>query len=141
MILRSSYSEPTMPHNVMDRLTAARVTSLVTALAGLVFMTTPILYFNAGLQTNAWNERVVGFLVLVFALIRLRMPAASTAASYCNAGLGCWMVASPWIFAYTDDHGRLTNALVTGVMVIGYSLSSATYTKSLGAWARDQDKY
>lgn len=141
MILQSSYSEPTMPHDVMDRLMTARVASLITALAGYAFMIAPILFFSAGLQANSWNERVVGFLVVTLALIRVWKPASTTAASWTNAGLGCWMVLSPWIFGYSSDFNRSAGYVGMGLTVIGFSIFSGTFTKNLGSWARAQSSH
>jgi SPW repeat-containing protein len=133
MILKSDYREPAESPHVTDRLMAARFTSAITAMAGFWYFISPILYFGASEQPNGLNEWVVGGLVLLLSSSRLLFPARSTAASWINAGIGVWILVSPWACGFSDYTSRTVNSLVIGSIVVGFSLFSGSFTRRLYA--------
>ena len=139
MILHSDYRETVHAPHVSDRMMAARYLSVLTFLAGFWYFISPILYFGASEQPNAWNEWVVGGFVLSLATSRILYPAHTTVASWTNAGLGAWMVVSPWICAFSDYRSRTVNSVVLGCAVIGLSLFSGSFTRHLYAYPKGKD--
>jgi len=139
LILQSDYREPVQPPYVSDRMMAARYISVLTAMAALWYFISPILYFGASEQPNALNEWIAGGLVLSLATARILFPARTTIASWANAGLGLWIVVSPWICGFSDYTSRTVNSIVLGSAIIGLSLFSGSFTRQLFAPPKGRD--
>jgi hypothetical protein len=43
--------------------------------------------------------------------------AQARSASGCNVLLGCWLIASPWIFGYTSDISAFWNGIAVGALI------------------------
>lgn len=93
-----------------------KATTTLNILAGIWLFVSPWVY---GFYTspNAWNEWIVGAVIVIFSAIRFNNPLSSRALSYLNMLLGAWVFASPWIYGYTYDTGRFINSLCVGVIV------------------------
>ena len=131
MLLKNTYAESPLRPQVWDRFTAARFTSTFSALAALSFFVTPITFFGVSEQSYGLNAILVGGLILVLAITRILWPGWSTAMSYVNALLGIWVIASPWLFGYTDWLALTVNTVGAGAAIIGFSLFSASFTRVL----------
>jgi hypothetical protein len=131
LILKSDYREPAATPAMTDRIMAARFTSAITIMAGLWYFISPILYFGASEQPNALNEWTAGTLVILLATSRMLFPGPTTVASWINAGIGVWILVSPWICGFSDYTSRMVNSLVIGSIVLGFSLFSGSFTRRL----------
>ena len=70
--------------------------------------------------------------------------AQARSASGVNVLLGCWLIASPWIFAYTGNASAFWNSIVAGALVVllaagrfslpRSSLGSSWLNVLLGLW-------
>ncbi len=105
----------------------ARGASLVTFLAGLWILVSPWVYGASG-NASAANSWIVGGLMVIFSLTRRSRPEA-TILSWFNAILGVWTFASPWVFGYTGDPGRLINSLILGIIVFCAAVIGANCEK------------
>ncbi len=77
------------------------------------------------MKGDAWNSWIVGGSMVLFAIVRMALPAYSTVLSWCNMILGIWIFCSPWIYGYTGNSGRFINSLCVGVIVFAFSIASA----------------
>jgi hypothetical protein len=66
-------------------------------------------------------------------------PGPSTIASFINAGIGAWILISPWACGFSDYTSRTVNSLVIGCALIGFSLFSASFTRQLYAPVKGKD--
>lgn len=67
--------------------------------------------------TIARGASTIALIAGIFFLFRL---------GWVNCALGTGTFASPWIFSYTGETGRLINSLVVGVVVFIVAVRSAT---------------
>ena len=102
-----------------------RAASTVTLVAAIWLFVSPWIYSVYRLP-NAWNSWIVGLAIAALAAIRIGSPEEFTWLSWLNCLLGVWTLASPWIFGYTGDTGRLVNSLCVGFVVFFMALRSAT---------------
>jgi hypothetical protein len=96
-------------------VSAIKATATINLLAGIWFFISPWVY-GAYMEPNAWNNWVVGALIVILAAVRLANLTAR-GASVVNLFLGAWTFASPWIYGYTGNTGRFINSLCVGVIV------------------------
>jgi hypothetical protein len=101
----------------------ARGASFIALLAGLWLFVSPWIY-GAYANSNAWNSWVIGALIFLFALMRMKHPAA-TGLSWLNSILGIWTFVSPWVYGYTGNSGRVVNSLCVGLIVFCAALAGA----------------
>lgn len=93
----------------------ARGASRITLLAGVWLFISPWIYADHG-YPDAWNIRIAGVLIFLFALMRLNRPSA-VGLSWANTILGIWIFVSPWVYGYTGRTGEVIISLVTGLIV------------------------
>ena len=106
--------------------TGVKVASTIALLAGIWLFISPWIY-GAYMEPNAWNSWIVGVVMIVLATIHLSSPMDSWT-SWLNCLLGIWTFASPWIYGYTVNTGRLINSLCVGVIVFIVALSNVFAT-------------
>lgn len=116
-----------------DRVVAARTSSLFCFIAAVWFFVSPWAYFGVSEQRSAWNAWIVGGLMIVASLVRLRKPNGATAFSWVNMLSSVWVLASPFAFGYTDQTTRLINTLSVGAFILGFSLLSLLITKDVNS--------
>jgi len=114
---------PTMTNEGRDVQTA-KGASIIVLLAGIWFFISPWVYGAMGVG-SAWNSWIVGVIMVIVAVLRIRNPLTAVGASWVNCVLGIWAFFSPWIYRYTLNHGRFVNSLVVGVIVFIASIVSA----------------
>lgn len=102
-------------------VTGARTLSIIALLAGIWFFVSAWVYGAAG-HPNAWNNWIVGGVIIFFACWRVAKPAYSTGLGWINTIFGIWAFFSPWIFQYTGYTGRFINSLCVGVIVFVCSI-------------------
>jgi SPW repeat-containing protein len=99
-----------------SEVSAVKTTSTLNLLAGLWLFVSPWVYV-VYMAPNAWNNWIVGALIVIFGAIRFSNPMTARGASIVNLILGAWTFASPWIYGYTTYQGRLINSLCVGFIV------------------------
>ena len=97
--------------------------SLITFLAGLWLLVSPWVYRAYG-NSGAWNNWIVGALIVLLAAIRMNRPAA-TGLSWVNSILGIWIFVSPWVFGYNGYPGHVINSLCVGLIVFCSAVAGA----------------
>ena len=105
-------------------MTTVKGASGINVLAGIWLFVSAWVYGAYTLQ-NAWNNWIVGALIVILAAIRLSDPMKTAWASWINCALGIWTFASPWIYRYSGDTGRSINSMVVGVIVFVLAIISA----------------
>lgn len=95
----------------------------INLLAGIWLFVSPWVY-GYDHAMNAWNGWIIGFLIALFAAVRLGSPMQSWL-SWINCALGVWTFFTPWIYGFTGDTPRFVNSLVVGVIVFVLGLLSA----------------
>jgi hypothetical protein len=97
--------------------------SFIALLAGLWLFFSPWIYGAYG-DSSAWNSWVIGALVFLCGIIRMKRP-AETGLSWLNSILGIWIVVSPWVYGYTGYPGRFINSLFVGLIVFCAAIGGA----------------
>ena len=87
----------------------------INILAGIWLFVSPCVY-RAYTIPNAWNNWIVGAVIVIAAAIRFS-DLSARGASVVNLILGAWTFVSPWVYGYTTDTGRFVNSLCVGVIV------------------------
>lgn len=99
--------------------------SIVAMLAGLWFMASPWVYGSFHME-EAWNNRIVGLLITILAIVRLSTDERKTRwISGVNCLLAIWVVISPWVFQYSGNTDRVINSLCVGVILFVGAMISA----------------
>ena len=112
-------SEPLEKSNIV------KGASTIALLAGIWLFLSAWVYGVSG-TANAWNNWIVGALIIILAAIRLESSPFMSWVSWINCALGVWTFASPWIYGYTGNTDRFANSLVVGVIVFVFAICSAT---------------
>jgi hypothetical protein len=108
-----------------DRATEARGVHLFSLALGLWLVIAPFaLHYSHTAATL--NEILVGLAVAALSFVRLRSPVDSWA-SWAIAGLGLWLVLSPFIFGYAKT-STYWNELLFGILLIVLMISSLGQT-------------
>lgn len=111
-----------------DELQRARWASAGNVLAGLWLIVAPFILDFEGADTAQWNHIIVGAAVLILAAIRAFNPDVRESLSWMNVVLGLWMIVSPFLLGYANVDAAQTNALITGVIILGLAAFSAYET-------------
>ncbi len=109
-----------------DNVSAVKSTSTLNILAGIWLFVSPWVYM-VYMAPNAWNNWIVGALIVIFGAIRYSNPLSARGASVVNLILGAWTFASPWIYGYTGYTGRFANSLVVGFIVFVLAVYGASH--------------
>lgn len=107
-----------------EGLGSIRTASTICLIAGIWFFVSPWVY-NAYMHGNAWNNWIVGGLIVLWSAIRLIRPAYSTGLSWYNTVCGAWVFCSPWIYGYIVHSDRWINSMCVGFVVMVFSIMSA----------------
>ncbi|MDX1662562.1 MAG: SPW repeat protein [Candidatus Promineifilaceae bacterium] len=92
---------------------------LVNALLGGWLMASPALFGYAA-TTASKNQRVVGPLVVMFALIAVWE--VTRPLRWLNLALGLWLIVSPFLLGTLDRTDAMLIAVATGLVIVGLSL-------------------
>lgn len=111
-----------------DDLQKARVASAGNVLAGLWLIAAPFVLNFEGSNVAQWNHIAVGAAVVLIALVRASDPDHREGMSWVSVVLGVWMIAAPFVLAYSGITEALTNSIVTGVIIIALGAFSAYET-------------
>ena len=110
-------------------MTTRRWVDAVNILLGLWLIAAPSLTSAAGDGPAAWNSWSVGIAVLTLTAFAMYKPSVS--ADALGVLLGVWLIASPWVLGFVELPATTTeavlpaaatNAVLVGVLVIGYAL-------------------
>jgi len=110
-------------------MTTRRWVDWVNVLLGLWLIVAPSLTSGAGHGPAAWNSWSAGIAVLTLTAFAMYKPSVSADAF--GVLLGIWLIASPWVLGFVELPAAATeaalpaaatNAVVVGVLVIGYAL-------------------
>ena len=113
------------PATEQNKQTGMRAATVISLLAGIWLFVSPWVYSVSG-SPNAWNNWIVGAVIVILSAIRLSSDAAGV--SWINCLLGIWTFLSPWIYGYSAEQGRFINSLCLGVIVFVTAFASATTT-------------
>ena len=97
-------------------MTALKSTATINLLAGIWLFISPWVY-GSYMTSNAWNNWIVGALMVIFAVGRLSSPLTTRGLSVANLILGAWTFVTPWIYGYTAHMDRFVNSLCVGAIV------------------------
>lgn len=112
-----------MGQNLLQQV---RVASGLNLLAALWLMASPYGLGFYLLNPPLWNSVIVGTAAAFFSILRLVMPFRYTEIGWLNIILGCWLIASPFIFRFVDVSAAYWNSLFVGlfmVLMAGWSVS------------------
>jgi hypothetical protein len=101
--------------------------------AGLWLVASPWIYGFAGTAgRTALNSIIVGIVIAVVAAVRLIGGTRAAEIGWINVILGAWMIASPFVYAYTGDTARTANSIVVGIIVAIVALAGAPAETAAG---------
>lgn len=98
-----------------DRVHEARGVHVASLVLGLWLVIAPFALAYSHTAATL-NEAIVGFLIAALSFIRLRSPVDAWT-SWLIAGLGLWLVLSPFIFGY-NKASTYWNELLFGILLI-----------------------
>jgi hypothetical protein len=101
-----------------------KIASGLNVLLGLWLLVAPFLLGYGNIAAAMWNDVIVGGLVLILAGVRVWKPAHNRWLSWTNVLLGLWLLAAPFILAYSEVAAAMWNDIIVG---IGIAV--------LGAWS------
>ncbi len=101
------------PNERVNTGTAAAMA--ISALAGMWLFISPWIY-GFGAETIAWNNWVVGALMVVLAAFTVRRR-LDLAVVFVVGVLGLWTFCSPWLFHFRFETAHMVNSFVTGAIV------------------------
>lgn len=102
-------------------MTTRRWIDWVNVMLGVWLITSPwLLAVGAGNRPVAWNSWGVGAAIVTLALFSMFKPAVWGAVV--GALLGTWLIASPWLLEFANVSTATLNAVIVGMLVVGYAL-------------------
>ena len=102
-------------------ITTRRWLDWVIVILGFWLITSPrVLTLAAEDGSAAWSSRIVGVGLLLLAASSMRKPAVWLESV--GAVLGVWLIASPWILEITRASSAAANAVIVGLLVVGYAI-------------------
>lgn len=69
------------------------------------------------IEAAAWNALIVGLLVIVVAIVRIRWPARTAQLSFLTIALGVWLAAAPFMLGNWATRRAWSNGIVAIVVV------------------------
>lgn len=104
----------------------------VNLILGLWMVVSPwVLGYQA--QANpTWNAVILGIVIAACALIALFKVKAWE--EWVNAVLGIWLIASPWVLAFSGLAAAAANAVIVGLIVTVLALWALGTDKDIGGW-------
>jgi hypothetical protein len=102
-------------------MTTRRWVDWVNVMLGVWLIASPwLLTVAAGDWPAAWSSWSVGTGIVTLAFFAMRKPAVWGDAL--GIMLGAWLMVSPWMLELASASAAATNAVIIGVLVIGYAL-------------------
>jgi hypothetical protein len=102
-------------------ITTRRWLDWVIVILGFWLITSPqVLTLAADDGLAAWSSRIVGVGLLMLAASSIHKPAVWLESV--GAVLGVWLIASPWILEITRASSAAANAVIVGLLVVGYAI-------------------
>lgn len=102
-------------------MTMRRWVDWVSVLLGGWLIASPwLLTTTAGDRHANWSSWSVGAAIVTVAFFAMYKPAVWCGAV--GAMLGAWLIASPWMLGFAGASAAATNAVIIGLLVIGYAL-------------------
>lgn len=104
---------------------------LINAVLGLWLLASPwvIGYDDGG--TAMWNAITAGVLLAALALGAVFIPRAWE--EWAQGGIGAWLIASPWVLAFSEREGPMLTAMWAGIAVVALALWTLLADKERGA--------
>jgi hypothetical protein len=99
----------------------------VNIVAGAWLLGAPLVLGYASRADAAWNDLVVGLVVLGVAGIRIFRPIRSAWWSVVNMVAAVWLMLSPFLLGHTDLRTAMWNDLALGAVVLIEATISFTY--------------
>lgn len=107
-----------------------RLTSGLNVLAGGWLIVAPWVMEYWEFAVAAWNDVIVGALVIVLAGVRVIMPTRVTGLSWVNVVLGSWLIVAPFILGYGAEAGAaLWSDMILGVAIVFLGWLSVSSTR------------
>lgn len=85
-------------------------------------------------MTVLGNQVIVGALLIAAGLGAIFLPRAWE--EWTEAGLGLWMVLSPWLLGYSALQTATWNAVATGLVVLALAMWVLVTDKDYSGWLR-----
>lgn len=112
----------------LEPRSAAQLPSGLNVLAGVWLILAPSMFGYRDGGDATWNDAIIGGAVALLALVRVTSPRATAALSWVNFVLGAWLIAAPFVLAYSDGPEAVAataNDVVLGVVVLALAAWSA----------------
>jgi hypothetical protein len=102
-------------------MTMRRWVDWINVMFGLWLITSPWFLTMAGDdKPAAWSSWIVGVGIVSLAFFAMYKPAIW--GDTIGVILGAWLLASPWVLGFAGAPGAAMNAVIIGVLVMGYAL-------------------
>lgn len=102
-------------------MTMRRWVDWVNVILGLWLISSPWLLAAVVSNTPAdWNAWSVGAALVTFAFFAMHKSAVWRDAV--GLTLGAWLIASPWILGFASAPSAAANAVILGILVVGYAI-------------------
>jgi hypothetical protein len=117
---------------ITEKLTA-RWQDIANFLLGVWLVGSPWVLGYADQTAAAWNASVIGLAIALVAASTL--VASRVWEQRITAGLGAWLVVSPYILGFATVQAASWNHFVVGVLVVGLTLWAAITEQDIGGVA------
>lgn len=102
-------------------MTTRRWVDWVNVMLGLWLIASPwLLTVAASDRPAAWSSWSVGAAIVTVAFLAMYKPAVWRDAV--GVMFGAWLIASPWVLGFVGASAAATNAVIIGLLAIGYAL-------------------
>jgi hypothetical protein len=102
-------------------VTSLKISAAINVLLGAWLVWSPWEFDSYG--GAAWNNWIVGAMILAFGAVRFFHPHGSRLLSLLNMDLGVWLILSPWVYGFAHEPSRLANSICVGILVLMFSAS------------------
>jgi hypothetical protein len=102
-------------------------------LAGLYCAISPwVVHFSGARPDLLINNLIMGLAVAVIGIGMSMAPERMRGMSLAAAGIGVWMIISPWVVTRFPDNGMIWNNVVIGAVICLLGLGAAVAARSSG---------
>ncbi len=119
------------PTSVERRRGSVKFSSGINIVLGVWLVIAPAILGYGGISAAAWNDVIVGALIVIFAGVRVTMPGRFEGLSWLNFVFGIWLIVAPFILGYlrapaVDGSGIIAmwNDIIVGILVLAFAASS-----------------
>lgn len=100
-----------------------------------LFVSPWVLAYQSEMPSIEWNAYLSGAAIVIFAAFAVYMPRAWEEGI--NILLGLWMIASPWVLAFSGHKEATSHAIIVGALVAILAIWAMVHDKDFEKWRQE----